>query len=628
MRSVDARDALLRHFGHASFRPGQEEIVRAALSGRDLLAVMPTGSGKSIGYQLPAMLLPGTTVVVSPLIALMKDQADELSRKGIPAAALHSLLSPAARREAESAMREGRLRLLYVAPERFASDWFRRLLEESPLSRFAVDEAHCVSEWGHDFRPDYRRLADAAGRCRRGDGLPGRPPVLAFTATATPEVRDDIVALLGLRDPETFVAGFDRPNLFLDVRRVSGEIEKRSCLPELVRGRRSLVYAATRKSAARAAETLVAAGVDAAAYHAGMAEADRTRVQDRFADGSLSVVCATNAFGMGIDRPDVESVVHFEIPGSIEAYYQEIGRGGRDGRRADATLLWNYVDVRTREFLIDQSDDAFPRRGGEPADAEDSDAREVKRDLDRRKLARMIAYADSTGCYRATILGYFGDRARPGACGFCGNCARRRALSAEELVRLRKILSGVARGGERWGKRRLVAMLTGDLEGLPDSLTRLSTTGILSGESAKIVAEWVDAACGGGLLAATNDTYRTLSLTTAGRDVMAGRDTEVALTLPEPARPRAKRVRAARAFEAAGPSDPARVEALRAWRRREAARRAVPAYVVLHDSTLAALAAARPSSLAALAGIPGIGPSKLEAYGKEILALFAEEKAP
>jgi ATP-dependent DNA helicase RecQ len=224
---MDPRAALRRHFGHESFRPGQEDVVRAALAGRDLLAVMPTGSGKSIGYQLPALLLEGTTLVVSPLIALMKDQVDELARKGIAAATLHSLASPSERRSAEAAMREGRLRLLYVAPERFASAAFQRLLAQAPVARFAVDEAHCVSEWGHDFRPDYRGLADAARRCRRADGAPGRPPITAFTATATPEVREDIVALLGLEGPEVFVAGFDRPNLFLDVRKVSGEIEKR-----------------------------------------------------------------------------------------------------------------------------------------------------------------------------------------------------------------------------------------------------------------------------------------------------------------------------------------------------------------------------------------------------------------
>jgi ATP-dependent DNA helicase RecQ len=615
MPPMDPRAALHRHFGHGSFRPGQEAIVRAALAGRDLLAVMPTGSGKSIGYQLPAMMLEGPTLVVSPLIALMKDQVDELARKGIAAAALHSLASPAQRREAEAAMRGGRLRLLYVAPERFASEPFRRLLSEVPLARFAVDEAHCVSEWGHDFRPDYRALAEAAGRCRRADGAPGRPPILAFTATATPEVREDIVELLGLADPDVFVAGFDRPNLFLDVRKVSGEIEKRALLPDLVGQRRALVYAATRKSAGRAADALRQSGLAAEAYHAGMEESERTRVQDRFADGSVRVVCATNAFGMGIDRPDVEAVVHFEIPGSLEAYYQEIGRGGRDGRRADATLLWNYVDVRTREFLIGQTDE--------------SEHRERRRELDRRKLARMIAYADSSGCYRATILGYFGERDAAPACGFCGNCARRRDLPEEDLLRLRKILSGVARGGERWGKRKVVAMLTGELEGLPESLTRLSTTGILAGESSRAVSDWIDAAQGGGLLAATDDVYRTLSLTRAGRDVMAGRTPEVALTLPEPPRPKSKKKRASKALAAAaaaaGPANPASIDALREWRRQEAARRSVPAYVVLHDRTLAALAAAQPATLDALSDIPGIGPAKLEAYGKDLLALLGAE---
>jgi ATP-dependent DNA helicase RecQ len=622
---MNPRAVLRRHFGHGSFRPGQEDIVRAALAGRDLLAVMPTGSGKSIGYQLPAMLLDGPTLVVSPLIALMKDQVDELARKGIAAAALHSLASPGQRRAAEAAMREGRLRLLYVAPERFASESFRRLLEDVPLARFAVDEAHCVSEWGHDFRPDYRALADAARSCRRADGAPGRPPILAFTATATPEVRQDIVGLLGLSDPEVFVAGFDRPNLFLDVRKVSGEIEKRAILPGLVGQRRALVYAATRKSAGRAAEALQQSGLAADAYHAGMEEAERTRVQNGFADGSLSVVCATNAFGMGIDRPDVEAVVHFEIPGSLEAYYQEIGRGGRDGRRADATLLWNYVDVRTREFLIEQSDDRGP---GAPSSRSDSEHRERRRELDRKKLARMIAYADSSGCYRATILGYFGELDTPRACGFCGNCARRRELSEEDLLRLRKILSGVARSGERWGKRRVVAMLTGDLEGLPEPLSRLSTTGILAGESPRTVGDWIDAAQGGGLLAATDDVYRTLSLTRAGREVMSGRTLQVALTLPEPPRPKQKKkTKTSKALAAAvGTSaDPASIDALREWRRQEAARRSVPAYVVLHDRTLAALAAARPATLDALSEIPGIGPAKLEAYGKDLLALLGAE---
>ena len=497
-----------------------------------------------------------------------------------------------------------------------------------------MDEAHCVSEWGHDFRPDYRRLAGAAERCRRGDGAPGRPPIAAFTATATPEVREDIVALLGLREPEVFVTGFDRPNLILDVRKVSGEIEKRALLPELVGGRRALIYAATRKSAERAAEALQAAGMQAETYHAGLDDTERVRVQNAFADGRTRVVCATNAFGMGIDRPDVEAVIHFEIPGSLEAYYQEIGRGGRDGRRADATLLWNYADVRTREFFIEKADpQEDPRWRRAPLDPVE---RERKRELDRKKLRRMIAYADSTGCSRAAILRYFGERDSADSCGACGNCLRRRPLPAEELLLLRKLLSGVARAMERWGKRKIVAMLRGDLEGLPDSLTRLSTTGLLPDESAKKLGDWIEAAVGGGLLLATDDVYRTLSLTRLGRDVMAGRVADVALTLPQTAGGRRGRVRkvlpplasrdhSARAVIAAGPSDALLVGALKDWRRREAARRSVPAYVVLQDRTVAALAALRPATLEALAGVPGIGPAKLTAYGKALLSLLVRE---
>jgi len=629
----DLSSALQRHFGHRVFRPGQEEVVRAALAGRDVLAVMPTGSGKSIGYQLPALLLPGTTLVVSPLIALMKDQVDELVRRGIAAAAIHSLMPAAERRQVIEAAREGRWRLLYVSPERFANERFAATLAREPLSRFAVDEAHCVSEWGHDFRPDYRRLADVASRCVRADGSAGRPPILAFTATATPEVRDDIVDLLALEDPEIFVAGFDRPNLFLDVRRVSGDLEKQAILPDLVGSRRALVYAATRKSSERAAHALRSAGLAAEAYHAGLADAERLRVQNAFAVGAARVVCATNAFGMGIDRPDVEVVVHYELPGSLEAYYQEIGRGGRDGRPADAILLWNYVDVRTREFLIEREGaDEDPRRRNEPADPEQ---RKRRRELERRKLRRMIAYADSTGCHRATLLGYFGEKDVPPRCGACGNCGRRRALGPDQLLLLRKILSGVARGGERWGKRRIAAMLTGSLEGLPQRLTGLSTTGLLEGERPGAVEEWIDAAVGAGLLSATEDAYRTLSLTGPGREVMAGRVARVELTLPEPPRGHAAGRKAkSRSRDAAATSggdsdrntaDPTLLDALRLWRREESARRGVPAYVVLHDRTLEALAADRPASLRALSEIPGIGPAKLATYGPALLSLLAPD---
>ena len=598
---------------------------------------MPTGSGKSIGYQLPALLLPGLTLVVSPLISLMKDQVDELNRKEIASAAIHSMLSFDAVNNVMIAARAGALRLLYVAPERFGSRRFENLLEQLPIARFAVDEAHCVSDWGHDFRPDYRRLQAAAARCGRADGQPGRPPIVAMTATATPEVRDDIVDLLGLREPAVFVAGFDRPNLFLDVRRVSGAIEKRKLLPGLIGERRALVYASTRKSAEGAAETLTAAGIEAWPYHAGLADGERSRVQEGFAAGRISVVCATNAFGMGIDRPDVEVVVHLEIPGSLEAYYQEIGRAGRDGRASDVTLLWNYVDVRTREFFIEKDDDDSSGSFGARATFEplDPSQRERKRALDRKKLQRMIAYADSTGCYRATLLGYFGEFEVMLRCGSCGNCRRRTALAADQLTFLRKILSGVARGGERWGRRRIVAMLRGETDDLPATLAGLSTTGLLRTESASRVADWIDAAVGAGLLTVSDDKYRLLSLTRDGREVLAGREHAVDLTLPEPAAPRRARRSRSTSRTPSGavgasetpvpPVDEALLAALKSWRRGVATTRQVPPYVVMHDKTLNELASRRPESLDALADVSGIGPAKLETYGSELIELIGAQ---
>jgi ATP-dependent DNA helicase RecQ len=628
---VDLTTTLATHFGHESFRPGQEDLVRAVLDGHDVLAVMPTGSGKSLGFQLPALLLPGTTLVVSPLISLMKDQVDELNRRGISAAALHSMLSGDARRDALKAAREGRVRLLYVAPERFASDHFTRLLRDLPIARFVVDEAHCVSEWGHDFRPDYRRLKSAAAGCRRSDGLAGRPPIAAFTATATPEVRDDIVDLLGLAAPRVVVAGFDRPNIELRVRPVAGDWEKQQLLPQLVGGRRALVYGATRRNAEAAAQILKVAGIEADAYHAGLSDAARTRVQEGFASGPVRVVCATNAFGMGIDRPDVESVIHIDIPGSLEAYYQEIGRGGRDGRAATATLLWNYADVKTREFLIDREREE-PGRRTVPVDPIEVARR---REIEHKKLRRMIAYADAAGCLRATILRYFGDPAAREPCGACGNCERRAPLDAAERLLVRKILSGIARAGERYGRRKIAAMLVGNLEDLPAPLTRLSTTGLLRDEQARSVEHWIDAACAAGLVHAANDQYKILSLTPLGRDVMAGRVEEILMTVPAIRRsgPGKRRRTSSRSRvtitgrlekpASSTEADAAVVEALRRWRLEEARRRAIAPFVILHDRTLVAIAASLPRSRAELGAVPGIGPAKLAAYGDAILSTIA-----
>jgi ATP-dependent DNA helicase RecQ len=636
--SPDVLSALHRYFGHGAFRTGQDELVATVLEGRDLLAVMPTGSGKSLGFQLPALLLPGVTLVVSPLISLMKDQVDELNRRGIAAAALHSQASADGRRAALRAARLGELRLLYVAPERFASDFFSGFLRELAVARFVVDEAHCVSEWGHDFRPDYRRLRAAAEQCRRGDGREGRPPMAAFTATATPEVRKDIVELLGLASPRVVVAGFDRPNITLRVRPVSGDTEKHHLLPGLVASGRSLVYASTRRNAEAAAATLQVAGLRAAAYHAGLTDAERTRVQDAFAGGGISVVCATNAFGMGIDRPDVEAVVHMDIPGSIEAYYQEIGRAGRDGRQATATLLWNYADVKTREFLIDRGRDELSDRARAPLDPYELARR---KDLEHKKLRRMVAYADSADCLRTTILRYFGDPAAPAVCGACGNCERRTTVDDDARLLLRKILSGIARAGERYGRRRIAAMLVGATEDLPDGLQKLSTTGLLKEHTSATIERWIDAACGAGLIDVSNDEYRVLRLTPRGRDVMAGRVTDVVVAVPGMRSTRGSKRSKRRKLRmevfpqsVSGPGafdpphgdegsvsqpTPETVAALRQWRLEEARRRAIAPFIILHDRTLMAIAAAEPRSTTELLKVPGIGPAKMAEYGEAIV---------
>jgi ATP-dependent DNA helicase RecQ len=700
-RSTDAGSALERalheRFGLRAFRPGQREAASAVLEGRDLVAVMPTGAGKSLCFQLPALLLEGTTIVVSPLIALMKDQVDGLRARGIPAGALHSGLAPHERSAVESELAAGRLRLLYVAPERLGSTGFREMLRRVRPARLVVDEAHCISQWGHDFRPDYRRLAGF--RAELG------VPAAAFTATATPDVRADIAAQLQLRDPLDLITGFERTNLTLAVETCRSREDKASALSRLVAevGPPGIVYAATRKTVELLADVLAGHGLRTGKYHAGLSDEERTRVQEDFLAGRLDVIAATNAFGMGVDKADIRFVAHAELPGSVEAYYQEAGRAGRDGRPSRCTLLFSPADVRTQEFFLAGANPspqvlrAAWRLLGEGADDEaivdqlahdaaasmaagtavrllrrvaeaagvapgqgaiplDDGVRALKARRDRERLDTMVRYAFSRGCRTRFIYDYFAGGARGGAAPRCGTCdvclgwgrSGGRALDDAELLRVRIALSGVGRLSGRFGVERIAQVLTGSRgrEILDHGLDRVPTYGKLAGVPADEVKDLLNVLADAGLIERQGieggrPGAFVLALTPEGRRVAMG-ETRPELALPSPAPPKpARRGRTARRsvreadgsrgggtgepeslIATAAEVDPELLARLKSWRTEEARRKGMPPYVIFHDSTLTALAAARPQNLEALRRVHGVGPAKLETYGNALLALL------
>jgi ATP-dependent DNA helicase RecQ len=665
--------ALRRHFRLPDFRPGQLDAARAVLEGRDLVAVMPTGAGKSLCFQLPALLLEGTTVVVSPLIALMKDQVDRLRSQGMPAAALHSGLSGGERQAAEADLAAGRLKLVYVAPERLGTAAFREALGRARVCRLVVDEAHCISQWGHDFRPDYRRLA--AFRAELG------VPAAAFTATATPDVRGDIAVQLGLRNPLELVTGFERPNLTLAVETCRGRKEKATALDRLLAemGSPGIVYAATRKSVDLWAEHLVERGVRTGRYHAGMTDEDRSRTQEDFLNGRTDVIVATNAFGMGVDKADIRFVAHAELPGSVESYYQEAGRAGRDGGPSRCTLLFSPADVRTQEFFLaganpsagafrqvwqllaeGVSDDDIERRVGRDAPSSmaagtaarvlrravesgearlgdgpppvDMAARGLKARRDRERLDTMVRYGYSRGCRTRFIYDYFAGGARGGVaprCGVCDVCLgwRRgtgRALDDAELLEVRVALSAVGRLSGKFGVERIAQVLVGSRvrEVLDRRLDQIPTYGRLAALSLDRVKDLLGVLADAGLverrgIEGGRPGAFVLALTAEGRAVAMGH------ARPELAFPAARGGRRAPATAPDAAPDPELLARLKGWRTEEARRRGVPPYVVFQDRTLAALAAARPTRIEELGEVKGVGPAKLATYGETLLRLLA-----
>lgn len=606
-------DTLKHRFGFDQFRPGQEAIVRDAQDGRDLLAIMPTGGGKSLCFQLPALLGKGVTLVVSPLIALMQDQVRLLDGMGIAATFLNSSLDGAETAQRQRALLDGRIKLLYVAPERllmpeFLDGFLAQLRERVGLTALVVDEAHCVSEWGHDFRPEYRQLAAVRERC-------GQLPCWAFTATATERVRRDIVAQLALHDPAVHVSSFNRPNLYYAVRHKDRN-SYRELLEQARKGESGIIYCLSRKRVEELAERLNADGVDALPYHAGLPANTRRDHQDRYIRDDVQVMVATIAFGMGINKPDVRWVVHYDLPRTIEGYYQEAGRAGRDGEPARCTLYFGPGDIRTTEFLIQQK---IHPETGEPLEEEQRIA--------RQQLRQVLDYAESGECRRRVQLRYFGESFDP-PCGACDNCCEPRRL-VERTVEAQQLLSCIARlaqRGQRYGGAYVIDVLRGaDTEKIRrNGHEDLSTYGIgkeLSQDDWRAVLRSL---LHQGLVEETQDGYPVLRLNLDSRAVLRGeRRVDVVAPPPKPATVRKSR-RGADADTPTLPADEALFEELRSLRKQLATEAGVPPYVVFTDASLRAMARQRPQTLNDFARVSGVGDRKLAQYGDVFTALIRE----
>ncbi|MGE0647633.1 MAG: DNA helicase RecQ [Alphaproteobacteria bacterium] len=593
----DAKSLARSVFGFAEFRPAQEAVIAAVLGGEDVLAIMPTGSGKSLCYQLPALLGEGLTLVVSPLIALMRDQARQLEAYGVPAGCLNSSNPPAENRRTLARAQSGELRLLYAAPERLVRDDVLDALKRMRVARLAIDEAHCVSQWGHDFRPDYMAL----GRVR--EALSGVQTV-AFTATADAATREDIAARLFAAPPRLFVQGFDRPNLRLAMSPKSNRSRQLVAFLEPHRGESGIVYCNSRKDTEAVAAMLAANGHAAVAYHAGMEAADRERAQDRFQQEDGTVVVATVAFGMGIDKPDVRFVAHAGLPKSIEAYYQEIGRAGRDGLPADTLTLYGLDDIQLRRRQIDESA-----------------ASEAQKQVEHRRLGALLALCEAPRCRRQTLLAYFGETLE-GACGRCDLCETAPML-ADATVAAQKAMSAILRTGEVFGTEHLIAILLGESTEnvLRRGHDRLPTFGVGTERDRHGWRSLFRQLSGLGLIETEMREYAGWRVTPTGRAVLRGGERLMLRedVLAPTARRRTKRAEAPAEIAVA---DATLLAALKARRRELAQALAVPAYVVFPDRTLIELAVRKPTSLDALGEVHGVGARKLARFGDDFLTVI------
>ena len=605
MAAIDSLEKALKyHFGYDQFRPNQRQIIEAALNNQDLLVIMPTGGGKSLCFQLPALIKKGVTVVVSPLIALMQDQVTALADNGIGATFLNSTLNAKQVRERESLILQGKIKLLYVAPERLLSPSFLDFLAVIDnylgLACLAVDEAHCVSDWGHDFRPEYRQIKQVRQR------FPS-VPILALTATATQQVREDIIQQLGLRDTSIHIASFNRPNLYYEVQPKTSKSYQQ--LYQYIKGQKGsgIVYCISRKTVDQVAEQLQKDGIDALPYHAGMNDQERSENQTRFIRDDVQIMVATIAFGMGINKPDVRFVVHYDLPRNLEGYYQESGRAGRDGEPAKCTLFFSFADARKIEYFINQKTEQNQQQKA------------------RQQLRQVLDYAEGTECRRSSVLGYFGE-SFAGNCGNCDNC-RNGTNNQDWTIEAQKFLSCVARTGQKFGMMHIINVLRG---GKGERIIQyqhhlLSTYGI--GKD-KTVQEWKRLSRSlvqQNLLVETEDDFRILKLNQHSWEVMR-KQRSVFIAVPQKAN-----------GQILGDDNPNTLESdllfdrLRQLRKKIADSQGVPPYVIFHDSSLRLMAQSKPRSLEQFRQISGVVHSKVQQYGDIFIAAindFCQDSLP
>lgn len=597
----DKLSVLKDYFGHDSFRDGQEQIVDALLDGRDALCIMPTGAGKSMCYQIPTLLFDGVTIVVSPLISLMKDQVGSLVQSGVPAAYINSSLSYPQFLRVLSNVEHGKYKIIYVAPERLLTDGFLDTCKKIKISMVAVDEAHCVSQWGQDFRPSYLKIISFV------ESLANRPIVGAFTATATNDVKEDIKKILRLENPFEITTGFDRPNLFFGVIKSSSKDEK---LIDLIRergDRSGIVYCATRKNVESVCELLCDNGFSAARYHAGLDEYERRKNQEDFVFDRKNIMVATNAFGMGIDKSNVTYVIHYNMPKNIESYYQEAGRAGRDGGEADCILLYSPKDVRLNRFMIENSE------GNDELTIEEN---EQIRERDFERLKYMTFYSTTNDCLRGFILRYFGGE-KKAYCGKCSNC-----LSVHKLVDVtidaQKIMSCIARTGQRYGKTVICDVLKGSKSEkiLKAELNNQSTYGIMKEVTARHIFGTIDFLAEKEYISSDNET-EVLKLLPKSRDVLFGRERLVMKKVENSEK-------VVKTHRPEVPVNSELLDALKALRKGIASKKSVPAYVIFTDATLIDMCKKCPETPDEMLEVSGVGRTKLEKFGKQFLEEIAK----